>query len=124
MTEEIVEGAEHIEIRKCTEYLSCILSEKELVGKARELAKANEDLESAEDKKKDLMADITAQIKRHEANIGVLSRIVSQGKEYRDVPCEWTFNYTKGRKSLMRLDTLDIIKSLEIDQKDRQAPLV
>jgi len=70
------------ETKPCEEYLSCLLTDKELIAKSRELAKANEDLADVEAKKKDVMADFTAQQKKHEANISVLSRIVSGGKEY------------------------------------------
>ncbi len=119
-----VEAVDHIETESCRGYLVCILSEKELIEKSKELAKHNEDLAGAEDRKKDLMADITAQIKKHEANIGVLARIVSQGKEYRNVPCEWRKNFTTGRKTLIRLDTYDVIKDMEIDDNERQSPLV
>jgi len=112
------------ETKPCEEYLSCLLTDKELIAKSRELAKANEDLADVEAKKKDVMADFTAQQKKHEANISVLSRIVSGGKEYRNVKCEWTFDYISGIKTLMRLDTHDIIKREEITQKERQVAFV
>lgn len=108
------------ESKPCEEYLQCILTDQELITKSRELAKANEDLADVEAKKKDVMADFTAQQKKHEANIGVLSRIVSTGKEYRNVKCEWQFHYDKGRKMLRRMDTDDIIRTEEITQKERQ----
>lgn len=111
---------ERIETKPCEEYLSCVLSDKELIERSRELAKANEDLSDVEAKKKDVMADFTAQQKKHEANIGVLSRVVSTGKEYRHVKCEWEINWTRGFKRLIRLDTQDVVKQLEIDPKERQ----
>ena len=118
------EKHDHIEKKECTEYLSCVLSEKELIEKGKELAAANEELAQAENRKKDLMADITAQIKKHEANIGALSRIVSQGKEYRNVACEWEINYTKGTKVQTRLDTYEVIKNNLLEQCERQEKLI
>lgn len=112
--------AERIEKKNCEEYLQCVLSDKELIDRSRELAKANEDLSDVEAKKKDVMADFTAQQKKHEANIGMLSRVVSTGKEYRYIKCEWEINWTRGFKKLIRLDTQDVVKQLEIDQKERQ----
>jgi hypothetical protein len=69
------------------------------------------------------MADITAQVKKHEASIGVLARIVSQGREYRNVPCEIEINYTKGVKIITRTDTLEVVKQFILDQKDLQPVL-
>lgn len=115
---------EKIETIKCTEYLACTLSDIELIEKSKELARATEELQAAEDRKKDLMADITAQVKKHEASIGALARIVSQGREYRNVPCEMITNFTSGIKTIVRLDTLETIKTMVIDQKDRQETLV
>jgi len=111
---------ERIESRKCDEYLQYVLSDKELIDRSRELAKSNEDLADVEAKKKDVVTDFTAQQKKHESNIGVLSRVVSTGKEYRNVKCEWEINWTRGFKKLVRLDTQDVVKQLEIDQKERQ----
>lgn len=118
-----MEKQDYIETEKAMEYLACVLTDQELIEKSKELAKANEDLETAEDRKKDLMADITATIKKHEANIGQLARIVSQGKEYREIKCEWEINYTRGIKTLYRQDTGEIVKTGTVTQKDRQAPL-
>ena len=118
-----MDNPDYTEVEKYEEYLPCILSEKELIEKSRELARAKEDLASAEDRKKDVMADITAQIKKHEANIGLLARIVSQGKEYRQVKCELIRNFTKGFKSHTRLDTGEVLKSIPIETKERQSTL-
>lgn len=111
------------EEKETSEYLACILSEKELIDRSKALAKANEDLAQVEAKKKDVMADITAQQKKHEANIGALSRIVSSGKEYRDVKCIIRLDYKAGRKTITRCDTSEIIKTSELTQGDRQANL-
>ena len=41
-----------IEEKEVTEYLPCILSDNELIVRSKELAKANEDLSTVEDRKK------------------------------------------------------------------------
>lgn len=112
-----------VEEKDCTEYLECVLTEKELIQKSKDLAKANEDLADAEARKKDIMADFTAQQKKHEANIGILSRIVSSGKEYRDVKCKTIIDYTKGTKVVKRLDTFEIVKERDLTQQERQQNL-
>lgn len=112
------------ETKPCEEYLQCILTDRELILRSKELAKCNEDLADVEAKKKDVMASFTAQQKKHEADIGVLSRVVSTSKEYRYVKCEWFYDYNSGIKTLTRLDTLEIIKQEEISQKERQVAVV
>jgi len=67
-----------------------------------------------------MMADFTAQQKKIEANINVLSRTVSQGKEYRNVKCKLVVDYTIGKKELIKLDTFEIIKTETVSQNDRQ----
>ena len=112
-----------IEVKSCDEYLQCVLTDQELIAKSKELAKCNEDLADVEAKKKDVVADFTAQQKKHEANIGSLSRVVSTGKEYRNVKCELELDYATGMKTLRRLDTLEIVKQCELTQNERQAAL-
>lgn len=113
-----------IEEKEVTEYLPCILSDNELIVRSKELAKANEDLSTVEDRKKDMMADFTAQQKKIEANINVLSRTVSQGKEYRNVKCKLVLDFTIGKKEIIRLDTFEIIRTEQLSQSDRQSAIM
>jgi hypothetical protein len=114
----------NIEEKEVTEYLPCILTDTELLSKSRELAKANEDLVAVEARKKDVDADLKAQVTKIEANIGVLSRSISQGKEWRNVKCKMVFDYTKGIKQLIRQDTMEIIKSDFLSQSERQESMI
>lgn len=102
------------------EFLSCVLTDRELIAKSRELAKANEDLADVEARKKDVVAEFTAKQKKHEANIAELARVISTGKEYRMVKCEWEYNYNTGIKVLRRLDTNEVTVTENITQKERQ----
>ena len=114
-------GEDKIEEKPCEEYLPCVLTSEEFLDRSKKLAKANEDAEDLIKRKKDVTADFSAQQKKIEAKIGVLSRVVSSGKEYRnDVKCVWVFNYTTGVKGLKRLDTQEIVKEGAITQQERQ----
>lgn len=115
---------EKIENQECEEYLPCVLTEQEILTYSRELAKQNQDLAATEDRKKNVMADITAQVKKLEADININARKISTGEEYRNVKCIWEFNYTRGFKKLIRLDTYETLKQKEIDQRDRQISAV
>lgn len=125
MEKEKKPAADRIETKECEEYLACVLTQEELLDRSKKLAKANEDAEDLAKKKKDVTSDFSAQQKKVEARIGVLSRVVSSGKEYRDnVKCVWTFNYTQGYKELTRLDTSEIIKHQELSQQERQGRVI
>ena len=110
-----------VEEKPCEEYLPCVLTQEEFLDRSKKLAKANEDAEDLAKRKKDVTADFSAQQKKVEARIGVLTRVVSSGKEYRDgVKCVWIFDYTAGIKKLKRLDTQEIIREAAISQLERQ----
>jgi len=114
---------ELIEEEKLEKYLPCKLTEKELMDCARELAKLNQDLSATEDRKKNVMADIQAQIKGLEADINIDARKISTGEEHRPVPCIWERNFTRGLSRLIRQDTKEIIDQKEISQQERQDKL-
>jgi hypothetical protein len=115
---------DRIEKKNCEEYLPCQLTEVEILSYSRELAKQNQDLAATEDRKKNVMADITAQMKKLEAEININARKISTGEEHRYVKCIWEYNYTRGFKRLIRLDTSDVVKQKELDQTDRQTTAV
>lgn len=116
--------ADRIEMKEVEEHLPVILTQEELIDRSRKLAKANQDNTELENQKKDVVADFNAQAKKIESILGMLSRIVSTGKEYRDVKCVWTFNYTQGYKELKRLDTEEIVRHVELSQTERQGVVI
>lgn len=117
-------AVDRIEEKPCEEHLPVILTQEELIDRSRKLAKANQDNTELENQKKDVVADFNAQAKKIESILGMLSRIVSTGKEYRDVKCVWTFNYTQGYKELKRLDTDEIVRHQELTQTERQGMVI
>ena len=124
MKDEKKPAEDRIETKPTEEHLAVILTQEELIDLSRKLAKANEDGVEIENRKKDVVADFAARIKKIEAITGALARIVSSGKEYRDVKCLWTFNYTQGYKELKRLDTGDVVKHQELSQVERQGSVI
>ncbi|MEN6420823.1 MAG: hypothetical protein ABFD76_02655 [Smithella sp.] len=116
-------GNDLIEEKECEEHLECILTGVELIDRSKKLAKANNDSADLESKKKDVVADFAAQLKKIEGSIGVFSRVVSSGKEYRTVKCIWRLNYTKKMKELIRLDTNDTVRTVELTKQELQTKL-
>jgi len=124
MKEEKESAKDRIETKPAIETLPVVLTIEEHLDRSQKLAKANQDGVEIENKKKDIVADFGAQIKKIEATVGALSRIVASGKEYRDVKCLWTYNYTQGFKELRRLDTMDVVKHQELTQQERQGSVL
>jgi len=114
---------DHIERKEVEEFLECTLTGVELLDRSKKLAKANNDAIDLDKKKKDVSSDFAAQQKKIDATLGILSRVVSSGKEYRTVKCEWVINYTKGVKDLVRLDTQDIIRTIDLTKEERQTKM-
>jgi hypothetical protein len=121
---EVVEKKDRIETKGAIETLPVMLTIEEHLDRSQKLAKANQDGVEIEAKKKDIVADFAAQLKKIEATLGALSRIVASGKEYRDVKCQWTYNYTQGFKELRRLDTMEVVKHQELTQQERQGSVI
>ena len=99
------------------------LTQEELMEKAKELAKLQQDKASAEEQAKSAAATYKDRIASAQSNISILSRDICNGYEYRQVPCQWEFDWSAGKKRLVRNDTGETIKTEMITQDDRQADL-
>lgn len=107
-------------IKKC---LPVKLTKEELASISKQLSRENIEKEQVDNSKKEVMADFTAQIKRHESSISRLSLLISKEEEYRDVDCVWELDFKKNIKVLRRVDTKEIIDEKDITQEDRQRKL-
>lgn len=103
--------------------LPVTLTPEEMAEKSKALARAQIDIEEQKLKLKDVNADFKAKIANLTSDIGVLSRAVSNGYEYRDVECEWHFNWKDGTKKLIRTDTEEKVREDKITTEDRQQQL-
>lgn len=103
--------------------LPVALTQEELLEKSQELAKDQLDIKDTEARAKDVAADFKAIIAKLDATIGILSRAITNGYEYREVECEWQYNYKTGIKTLTRLDTGKTVKEEIISDHERQIGL-
>lgn len=99
------------------------LTDEEVMEKAKELAKLQQDKVSQEEQMKSAAATFKDRIASAQANINILSRDISNGYEYREVDCQWEYNWPIGRKSLVRTDTMETVKTEEITASERQGRL-
>lgn len=107
-----------------TESLRVRLTDTEIREKGQELARASQELTQAESDKKEVMAQFTAQITARKATIANLSTIIANGYEFRPIECYWKMNHPdSGRKSIIREDTFEIVRTAIMTSDDAQKSL-
>jgi hypothetical protein len=106
-----------------TRELPVELNDEEIMGKAKELAKLQQDKQAQEEQAKSAAATFKDRIASAVARISILSRDISNGYEYRDVDCQWRYDWSSGKKSLIRLDKNDTVRTEDITASERQAHL-
>ena len=109
---------EHGEIYK--ENLKTTLTDPELRAYGRELAEKLIDHEQIDAERKGYVSDLKARMDIIQARLNALSLKVSSQCEWREVDAQWTLNFGTGRKTLIRLDTGEIVKELAVTDTDRQ----
>lgn len=107
-------------IEKTTEILPVKLTQEEIIENAKKLAKATNDLRDAETRKAEVVSQLTADCKRLKSAADSLSLLISNGYEYRNIECELIYDFNKGTKTLTRIDTGEIVRTVEISIEERQ----
>ena len=106
-------------------HLQCVLTDEELKKYAQNLARVAQEKSEIESRKKQAMSDFNAQIASKEADINTFAAKVNNGWEFRNVDCEWIYNWDKGTKTLHRSDTHEILAiDVPIEPEERQFPLL
>jgi hypothetical protein len=99
------------------------LNDEEIMGKAKELAKIQQDKQAQEEQAKSAAATFKDRIAFAVARISILSRDISNGYEYREVDCQWRYDWAGGRKTLVRQDNMTVVRTEDISASERQAHL-
>ena len=112
--------------------LRCKLTEAEILAYGRSLAQANKELADIEAQKTQIVADLKAQMARHEADISIYGSRVREGHEYREVDCRWEIagdddsagplplgpHELPSHKNLIRLDTFETIDNVRLSPEE------
>lgn len=111
-------------INKITEYLRYDFTPEEFTEHARTLARMNQELARSEERKKSITAELASDVKRHQDQVANQSRLVSNGYEYRYIECSVEFDKpTKGKKTIVRIDTGEVVHIKNMTGEDTQAAL-
>jgi len=107
-----------------TENLKYEFTEDEITALAKKLAYETRTLEELRDQKKSVVSDFTNKITGAEASISMLANNINNGYEYRYIDCEVSFNNPEaGQKSIIRIDTGEIVRIEDMTQAERQQNL-
>ena len=118
--EKEIEESKRFTREELSKELPVVLTDSELLDYSRELARNQCEKTEKEDKKKEVVAEYTAELKKFEADIAVLSRKITTGTEQRDVDCAWEYDWLEGSKKLIRLDTEEVVREATIQGGERQ----
>lgn len=111
-------------IEKVTQSLPVKLTQEEIVECAKSLAKTTNELRDCEARKMEVTSQFDADLKKLKATTDSISIKISNGYDYREVDCAWTFDYTKDTKTLTRLDTGEVVRTTQMTIGDRQGKLL
>lgn len=103
-----------------TKDLPVTLTEMELLEKARELAKFQQDKVSLEEQAKSAAATYKDKIAGTQLNINILSRDITSGYEQRPIDCYWEYDYPARKKRLIRTDNNEIVKAEDVSASEMQ----
>ena len=100
------------------------LTQEEIIECAKFLAKTTNELRDCEARKMEVTSQFAADLKKLKATTDSMSIKISNGYEFREVECAWTFDYAKDTKTLTRLDTAEIVRTTQLSIEDRQGKLL
>lgn len=107
--------------KKVTEYLKYQFSEEETRENAKRLARKNQEIAELELKKKQLAADLKAEMDTAAADAARLARWVNDEYDFRMVDCEIMLNSPReGQKTMFRLDTGEVVKTEKMTADEMQ----
>lgn len=110
-------------VERVTEELMTKLNDVEWNNRASELAEASSKSEETELHRKNVMADLGADVKAAKAKVIKLAHIVGTRSELREVTVEVTSDYEAGKVVKKRTDTGEVISEREMTTMERQGGL-
>ena len=112
-----------LDTKPLTRNLKCMLTQDETRTYGIELARENAAKDEAEERKKEVDAQLKAEIESHSTRALSIARKINNGYEYRDVECTLDCNYTKNSATIRRTDTGEVIETRAMTQEERQMGL-
>lgn len=107
-------------IVKTERNLACTLTEKEVLKYSKELSQMLSTKNAQESELANFQKQAKAKISQTEGRIGELSEKVYSEKEFREINCEWRYDFAIGTKQLFRTDNGELIDTEIIAEYEKQ----
>ena len=99
------------------------LTDPQVLEKADEMARAQQEYTSEEKRSADVKAQLKAKLTELDARRESLARIVGSREEYRSVECDLVADYHRGVATTVHLDTGEVIETRPLTETERQDQL-
>lgn len=109
-----------VDKKNVVEELPCPLTDEETLEMSSKLAGLHQQKLEVEGKKKEAVNDFGVRIKKIDAEVHLLSNNIYSGKETRNVECRMDYDWPAGKKTLVRLDTGEVVREEVISDFERQ----
>lgn len=107
----------------CTRNLRVELTPEEVRAASKAQARADNEARQIEANKKSAADHWKAEAQRVDAEMRLLSRLVLDECDWRDVACEETYDYSAGTVTIVRLDTGEIVGTRPMLDEERQGKM-
>lgn len=99
------------------------LTDQEQRDKGKALAHVFSEYRQTQQDKKDAAAKYKELEQAQLEQVEILKDIVASGYEQRVVTCQWDYDFGKGKRTLHRMDTGEVLETSAIPQEELQADL-
>jgi hypothetical protein len=120
MTTKLKKENRKLDTAIITESLEVQLTEKEIRTASKAMAEALRGKGQAEDEIKTFRSQKMAEVTRLEGQIAINAQLVNTEKEFRPVECEVSYDFAKGVKTTVRMDTGEVVRQEPVTNSDRQ----
>jgi hypothetical protein len=113
-----------VEISPTTEHLKVMLSIGDINERAKELARKTSEATSLQNELKEVASDFKAKILGMQTEAGRISEEINRGWIYKNVPCQEHKDFNLGTATVVRLDTLEVVRERALTADELQPKLI
>lgn len=110
-------------IKKVKKMLPVRLTNDELLKAGQDMANENRAHQAALDRKKEVVAQVTAEIEEHRTRVQTLGNLIANGYEYRQVECHVLVDRDRGWVTITRVDTGEVVADRAMRDDEAQGEL-
>lgn len=110
-------------IKEIRRSLPVQLTSDERLKIGSDLGKETQELLRAEGRKKEVGAQLTADVELHKASVARLGTLLANGYEYREVKCKLTIDRERDLATIVRDDTGEVVERRPLTPSEMQGEL-